>query len=512
MIVRKATLMAALASFFASPAEATWREAKSKHFVIYSEQSANELTRFAERLERFDNAVRRLRGMDDPPLTDGAKVTIYVLPNAVALQKLHGGAGARNVLGFYLARASGSVAFVASSLNERIDGLGSEHVFQHEYVHHLMLTEDGAPLASWLIEGAAEFFGTAEVQKDGSVKMGLPPQVRGYEILSDSGFNAEQLLSQATPRNDEDRSSLYGKGWLLTHYLTFNPERRKQLGAYVTAMAKGEPGLTAARSAFGDLKTLDREMDRYARGTFQGVLISPGPAPEVTIRTLSEGEDAIMPVRIRSDRGVNAKVAAAVAADARRIAVRFPADPFVQATLAEAEFDVEDYPAAIAAADRALKADPRNVQAMIYRGRALMAGARAGDKSDPLWKEARSWFVRANKADTENAEPLMRFYRSYLLAGEEPTASAIAGLAYARLLAPQDRALRFDAVRQLLIDGKVKEAEMIFAPLAFDPHLSAAARPRLTEAMERIRAGDGKGALAVLEANGSKDSSNDADD
>ena len=57
--------------------------------------------------------------------------------------------------------------------------------------------------------------------------------------------------------------SIYGRGWLLVHYLTFEKSRAGQLERYVDMMSKGTPPLAAAQSAFGDLKQLDRELNSY---------------------------------------------------------------------------------------------------------------------------------------------------------------------------------------------------------------------------------------------------------
>ena len=408
MLIRRALLALLLLAGLASPAAARWHEAKTRHFIIYSEQSPKDLADYAERLERFDAMVRRIRNMEDPELTDGARVTLYVLPSVFALQSLYARPNRDRVLGFYIPRAEGSVAFVSNRTDERANGLSSQHVFQHEYLHHMMLSDTKTPLAPWMVEGFAEFFGTAEVQKDGSVKIGLPPQTRGYSILNDFGFNAEQLLTAATPRNDEDHASIYGKGWLLTHYLSFSEARKGQLANYVESLARGQKPLAAAQGAFGDLKLLDRELDRYAHGTFRGAIVAAGPKPAVAIRALTLGEEAMMPVRIRSERGVNATTAATVAADARRIAAAYPNEAPVQAALAEALYDAKDYTGAKAAADRAIAADPKNVQALIYRARIMIAEAKdAPGKAD--WPGIRRWLIRANAADLENAEPLYLF-------------------------------------------------------------------------------------------------------
>lgn len=107
MMLRRLLFAAGLALLSAGQAVAAWNEAKTKHFIIYSEQSPKALHAFAERLERFDAAVRLIRRMPDPELTDGGKVTIYVLPTLAALQKLHSDRSS-NVYGFYIPRASGS--------------------------------------------------------------------------------------------------------------------------------------------------------------------------------------------------------------------------------------------------------------------------------------------------------------------------------------------------------------------------------------------------------------------
>src|SRR4028119_2210920 len=92
-------------------ARAGWTEARSKHFVIYSEQHPKQLRQYAEDLERFDQAVRLLRRMEDPELTDAGRLTIYALPSQAAAASLAGQPGS-GIAGMYIGRASGARAFV----------------------------------------------------------------------------------------------------------------------------------------------------------------------------------------------------------------------------------------------------------------------------------------------------------------------------------------------------------------------------------------------------------------
>ena len=66
-------LVAASACVWASQAGATWHEARSKHFIIYSDDNPKNLRAFAEKLERFDGVFRHLRKMGDPDLTDAGR-------------------------------------------------------------------------------------------------------------------------------------------------------------------------------------------------------------------------------------------------------------------------------------------------------------------------------------------------------------------------------------------------------------------------------------------------------
>lgn len=481
----------------AVPVSAAWHEARTKHFLIYSEQRPDQLRTYAQRLEHFDSAVRKVRSYGDPPLSDGARLTIFDLPSIAAVQKL--APKQPNVAGFYIPRASGAVAFV-SRRDLGVNGtINADHVLQHEYTHHLMLTDPESPLAAWLVEGVAEFFGTAAVEKDGSVKIGFPPQGRAHSILRDIGFSAGDLLAGAKATSDAQRSSVYGKGWLLTHYLAFNKARSGQLSRYVNGLARGEPPRKAAEAAFGDLKQLDKEIDVYALRTFPAIRVSPDAPAQVQIRALGEGEVAILPMQIRIDRGLLPADVQPVAEQTRAVAARFPDDPAVQAVLAEAELAAGRWRPAVAAADKALAKDPKHIGAMITKGRALLGEARGkGTAAD--WKEVRRWLIQANRADTENAEPLYLFYQSFPAAKQKPTADAINGLYYAHLLAPHDMGLRRSVVRQRLIDGEVAPALRSFAPLVANPHIDLEKRPKMTEALERMQANDALGALAALEA------------
>ena len=494
-------LVALFAAILAAPAGAAWHQAKSKHFIIYADLKPADLGAYADRLERFDQAVRHVRGMADPPLTDSSRLTLYVLRSKDAVEDLVGGSG---VAGFYSSRASGAVAFVPRYAGTRWDkfDLDAEQIFFHEYSHHLQLHNTSAALPAWVIEGFAEFFATAQIKPDGSVSIGTPPMYRAYGLMNLDELSIEEMVGGNYKRlNAEGREHLYGRGWLLTHYLSFEPSRRGQLHRYVEAIQKGAGALDSAKAAFGDLKKLDRELDGYlVRRSLNALLIDAKVLSigQATVRPLTPGEAAIMNVHLHSTRGVSGKTAPGVAATARKIAASYPNDPFVQKVLAEAEFDAGNHAAAEIAADRALATDPGNFRAMVYKGRALLEMARTKPEAD--WAGIRKWFIKANRVDTESAEPLLLHYQTYLYAGTNPTKNAVDGLLYAVALAPQDDGLRVSAVHRMLVEKRLDEARQLFAPISFHPHAPERYRESNAEVMAAIVARDAERALAALES------------
>jgi tetratricopeptide (TPR) repeat protein len=96
-----------------------------------------------------------------------------------------------------------------------------------------------------------------------------------------------------------------------------------------------------------------------------------------------------------------------------------------QATLAEAEYDAGNYKEAEAAADRAIAADPKLIDGLIYKAMARMALVEEDKAAGPAqWAQVRKLIAAANRLDPDDPEPLMLFYRSFSAEGREPTKNA----------------------------------------------------------------------------------------
>lgn len=462
----------------ASPASADWWEASTDHFVVLAEGSPQSARDMATKLERFDAMLRFLRDMpkDEAP-GKASRLTVFVLPDEAAVRQLYGDTRS-SVAGFYVPRASGSVAFVPRNHPGNSYTLSGQTVLLHEYAHHFMLSNYMAAYPAWFVEGFAEFYSTVTFEKDGGLTFGQPAVHRAMGLFYGTRLPIEKLLTGLAEGNAEAMDVYYGRAWVLTHYLTFEPTRANQLDVYLRNIGKGMTSIESAKAAFGDLGKLNSELDRYIRHPMQYRKIAAGAVTvaEPGLRRLTAGEEAVIRIRMQLTRTPTGDAAKRLLAEARRRAALAPESAEAQLVLAAAEYQAGNDEQASAAADLALKRDPKSVDALLYKGRVEMRLAAAPESSEAKWNSARSWFIKANRADTDDPEPLIYFYRTFVEAGLTPTRNAVMGLEEAFARAPHDPELRMMLGRQLLADKKIKEARNVLAPIAFSPHGGGASK------------------------------------
>ena len=460
-------------------ANAQWVEAQSNHFVVYSRSTPEEARKFVTELERFDQAVRSLRGIKTPPLNPASRVTVFVLDDTRAVGNL---AGNQGVAGFFIPRGSGAVAFVPqrNSRSSHSPGIRStpseleaQQVLFHEYAHYLMFSSyPNAVFPAWYVEGFAEFHATAEMADDGSVIFGAAPQYRGYGLQSGNHFPLNRLLAGDRPTDGLSQDAVYGRGWALVHYFQFNPDRAGGLKKYLTEINSGKL-VKDSVGAFGDLNELNRNIERHIQSRSYSAMQVKAEAMtlgNITVRSLSEGESSLMATRIRSKRGVTKRDATRIYANAKR-AGSFPNDEQAQIALAEAAYDAEAYADAEIAADRAIAADATAIDGWIYKAMSQMARARAaGDKTPATWAAIRNTIGSANRLNPNDPEPLALYYRSFTQIGVAPTDLAKDGMMRAFEIAPYDPNFRLAASYILIEDNNIDMARRLLLPIAYDAH------------------------------------------
>ena len=468
--------LAALA--LSTPALADWHVAESDHFVIYADDSEKDIARFAEMLERYHAAMSFVTQREVEVPSPSNRVTIYAVGSSRAITKL---ADAKNVGGFYIPRAGGSVAFVPDVRPSYGELSWSMTVLLHEYAHHFLIGSARFAMPRWMDEGGAEFFASARFPKSGEVHIGRPANHRAAELTYAPSVSIETLFERGNIGREggNARDDFYGRSWALYHLLTFDEERKGQLLDYATRIAGGDSSIDAARGAFGDLDVLSRDIDDYLKQRkLFGFVLQPERLPigNIAVRRLSEGMGEMLPVIIRSKRGVDREEAAEVLVDAREVAAQFPADPGVLAALAEAEYDAGNDAEAIAAADAALAIDPARKNALVQKGYALFRMAGEADDADAAFAEAMKPFTALNRLENDHPLPLIYYYRSFVERGVEPNDNARHALERAANLSPFDRSLSMNAGLMQAREGKIALAMHTLGPVASNPHGGRMAR------------------------------------
>jgi tetratricopeptide (TPR) repeat protein len=473
------TCVVLLAALAALPlvARGEWTEASSRHFVMVSREAPERLQVLAQRLERFDRAVRHMTKLPDPEVGSRRRLMIYVV-DANTME----GLAERGLVGMYVGHASGPVTVVKQ------DASDSSRTLFHEYTHHILRSSYSTDWPFWLNEGFAEFFATAAVAADGSVDIGLPLLERRFELGQLQYLVLPALLETSEARLRAQPSLSYARSWLLLHYLNFEPTRQGQLQQYMTSLDGGADSTGAARTVFGDLTELDRSLKSYAKGPFSTVKVPSSElrAGAVTLRELSKGEQAVMSHRIHSKLGVDPAHARELFPLMRNAAEPFPGDAFAQVALAEAGFDAEEYGTAEAAAARAMAANPDLVDAILYKGRAQMATAwRDGVTDPPRWQAVRELFAKAHRLDPTDAVPLILTYLTFEASRQKAPEAAVAGLHRARQMRPHDRDLQMLAAYQYLTDRKLEPARQLLLLIAAGTDADALGARKVLEKLEQ---------------------------
>ena len=328
------TLIAAIACLFLStPAAAEWYEVQSDNFVIYADDKEQDVRRFAEMLEQYHAGMEFLTGRQANATSPSNRVTIFVAGNQRDIRKIVG-TKSRSLQGIYKPRAGYSRAWVQDiHISRELDE--SMLLLLHEYSHHFLQSSTRVAMPRWLGEGAAEFYSSARFEKDGSLSLGRPANHRAWELARAVPVPAEQLLDERLYGENRSKryDSFYGMSWLLYHYLTFNEPRQGQLNKYYRLIGAGTEPVDAGKAAFGDTAVLQDELDAYIKQRQMFTYTIPSDKlsiGKIELRRLSEGHAEILPIVMQSQYGVTEEEAAELVEDARKIAAKYPNDPWVR--------------------------------------------------------------------------------------------------------------------------------------------------------------------------------------
>ncbi len=463
------TLLAILAPISAANAE--WREATSEHFVVVSGGSEAQLVRMSQRLEAVHWLMTLVTGVTQ--VDNGAKVRIYLVDDISDVHAAMGVRGNSDIAGFYRPSTEGAIAIVPRS-----EGAFSTTILFHEYAHHFMLQYMRSAYPAWYVEGFAEVLSTASFEREGIISYGKTAIHRAYELYGGERWvPASRMFAPRSATDQRAGIASYGQYWLTAHYFIFAADRRGQLRQFIQAINQGRSQEEAYSVFTGGIEQVNTDLRRYLRRNsflYQPVPLPPEVMTAPIVRIMRPGEAAIIDDELQAARPMSAEDHLPVITRVAAIAARYPDDPAVAMLLARLHYYAGHYVEAEAAADRVLALEPANVRALTLKGQVMLEGRDdSGDAMDAAFvRRARSFIIRANRANPEDQMPLIAYFNSFRLAGEEAPAVALDGLFKASRLVPQEPGLRMMLAQELLQRRNLPAARILLAPLAYAPHQS----------------------------------------
>jgi Flp pilus assembly protein TadD len=250
--------------------------------------------------------------------------------------------------------------------------------------------------------------------------------------------------------------------------------RAAKFKTYITALVKGEEPKAAFTAQFGEVKAFGRALETYARKGMTYTTRTRASAavqPKVAITALPASAEDLLLREAAMHVGVRDEDAPQLLARVRAEAAKFPSDPYAQRVLAEAETLYGDRKKGAALLDGLLRTSPSDVELLYLRGMKHVLDARAADEdAAPDYKAARTWFVRAHKADEYHFPTLARYAESLRTDGRFDSDNTVEIVLLAQELAPQVQELSVNAANLLIMRGRFEQAESLLLPLASSPH------------------------------------------
>ena len=267
---KKILLLLPLFASAAAPARdkaENWIELRSPHFLVATNSSEKQARHVADQFERMRAVFHTL--FPKLQMDPGAPIIVLAVNSEKDFRALEPEAylakGQLKLGGLFLRGLEKNYVLL------RLDAQG-EHPYEvvyHEYTHLLMgKAAEWMPL--WLNEGLAEFYQNTDIH-DKDVDLGQT-SVDNIQLLRQQRLLPLTTLfavdANSPYYHEENKGSIfYAESWALTHYLqvTDYHEKTHRLTDYSDLLERKTDPLTAAQTAFGDLKHLESELNNYVQ-------------------------------------------------------------------------------------------------------------------------------------------------------------------------------------------------------------------------------------------------------
>jgi tetratricopeptide (TPR) repeat protein len=433
-----------------------WVEVRSPNFVVACNAGEKQARKAAVQFEQIRAVFRRslpFTGTHPSPV-----LTILAVKNEDSMRELlpeYWVKGHMHPAGLFAGRMNQLYAAV----NLDAPGDNPYQTIYHEYFHALTLPYyPGLPL--WVAEGLADFFGNTQLGPD-HVMLGVPDRSLIQELRQERPIPLETLfrVDHSSPYyNESNKTSVfYAESWALTHYMMVGDREshRPAFQEYLNALGQGQSQQQAALKAFGDLKKLELELQRYMGNATYYVLKS-GPAPKIPdsdlqVRPLGDAEADAFKAGFFWARGRYDEARPLLA----QAAQLDPQIALVQQNLALVEFAEHRREQALQAASRAIELDPQKALTRFLRAFLALSGSGNGEHGEQIEDDLRT----AISLSPEFAPPY-GVLAVHLLSSDDKLPEALALAQKAVSLEPGNGSYQFDLAQVLARMRRFDEAQI----------------------------------------------------
>jgi hypothetical protein len=448
-----------------------WRVATSDNFIVYSNGRESELIAATKRLETLSFVMNKVNARPEHVPYDN-KLKVFLLPSKAKVQSYL--TSESNVLGVYFRSNMGPM--ILSTRTDLFGGfVSAEDILQHEFGHHYMFHNMPAYFPAWFVEGFAEFFSTTDINTKGFADIGGSNPIRSLSIQVNGLMPSRKLFTQ-NPQTftNKETEILYAQGWLILQYFANQPTLFKPLADYIERLNKGENNQSAFSAATGmTFEEFDQKLRTFynnGRSMFRRLPLNDMPDHQVRVRSLSPVEQDFIDAEIYSHMFLSDEQAAKHLSAVQALAGKYPDDSYAALMLAHVELRFGSMEVAQKKIAAVLAKEPENARALLLNAFYYneMLKKAAGAPSDALIKEARTWIVRANRANGNHPMPYV-FYARLFKKGELPDA-AFLGLVRAYELAPYLDEVCFMLASVFEHNKEYAAAIKVLSAIAANPH------------------------------------------
>lgn len=481
-----------------------WLRAESEHVIVYSDESAEVLSKVVRDLEALDQTLRVLYGKAGGP--PPRKYPIYLV-RPVDRDATENPSYRRflprapiSSLSMNVAEPDDIFAVVVRDnfqFFNAVDRTAGDDSVLGAYALHFFSENFPFRQPRWLIKGAAIYYSAIDIHPDKVVVGQAPALFDEPRVVGSLSGVASVIAETGDGQPPSSRRRFDERAALLVRYLWSDPDRKARLDDYLKRLDGGERDVAAAwTGAFGaPPEALQPKLAAFvgAKPVLTTISRPEVPPPAIRIRRMPAGADDLI-LEVQQLKALPAGMDRAdLLRHFRKAVAHRPDERYSRQALARAEVTLGDRDKGERLLEQLLAEDAGNLEALRLMGTSKLYRAAASDPAHRpgLLAASRDYLRRADAAEPNDYQTLFLLAQT-MVEDERPSPERLALLRRAVTLAPEVSKIRLVAAVAFLMADDRETAFQLLKPLSADPNggIAAAQARRVLDLMSRLDAAD----------------------